>query len=467
MREIRSVAGMIISTLAVITLAIAPTTEARQPNFVIILADDLGAKDVGCYGGSIATPHIDALAERGVRFATCYTTPICTASRVMMMTGRYGFRTGYHNFFDKPHSPKTGTPAGDMGRNEVTFADVLKQAGYRTGVFGHWALPSVNFKTAVHDCGFDEYTLWPARMSLPDDASVPARFRGESLNVARYWDPALVRDGRFVDAGPEDFGPAITASDLIAFMKRHRDNPFLAFYSTILPHIAPKPLAPYPNLPDPRQAGGKIPGSLATHIGYLDWQVGQIVDAIHELGLSDDTIILFTGDNGTEAQGKATATELGCRVPMIVAGPGIRKDVVESALVDHADVLPTLADLAGPRAKLPTDRPIDGVSFAHVLRGAKGDTRDWIFGYLVGQRVLRTRDFLLEGDGTIYATHGKADFRQYTRLDAAQARAVRERLEPLLARLPAPDGSRDEPAYRRHWQAYQRWLKAYLKSNKP
>jgi len=130
---------------------------AKLLNFVLIMADDLGAGELGCYGNrKHKTPHLDALARSGTLFRTCWATPLCSPSRVEIMTGRYATRTGWWNFIGRAGSPRKDSPQYDIGTSQVTFADVLKARGYATALAGMWQLPR-QLPSLVRDCGFDEY----------------------------------------------------------------------------------------------------------------------------------------------------------------------------------------------------------------------------------------------------------------------------------------------------------------------
>lgn len=177
----------------------------------------------------------------------------------------------------------------------------------------------------------------------------------------------------------------------------------------------------------------------------MDKLVGRIVKALDDMGISDDTIVFFTGDNATGGDGKAQPTELGARVPMIVRGPGIVKAIgATEELVDLSDILPTLADFAG--AEVPKDRPIDGRSFAPILRGEKGNPRDWIFSYIADRRILRTKRWLLEDNsplhyGRLYDCGDRRDgraYREVTDSTAPEVLAIKRKFAALLEDLPAP-----------------------------
>lgn len=412
------------------TTAPSATAAARPPNFLVILADDLGARHLACYGHKThRTPNVDALARSGVMFRMCWATPMCCPSRAEMLTGRYGVRTGWLN--QMYHGP---TPRDHLDPNEITFASVLKSRGYATGLAGKWHLGSIATRPRmILENGFDEYHAW-AQFALPPGA----RFDG-SLDQ-KYWHPALIENGRFVPTTPRDYGPDLECRWLIDFMRRHRDRPFLAYWPMCLPH---EPHEPTPNasVPDGRRAGG-LQGS----IEYMDTLVGRIVVALDELKLRDNTIILFCGDNGPAEAGKGELTEPGVRVPMIVAGPGVqRRGVAIEDLVDLSDVLPTLADLAG--AATPRGIALDGRSFAPALRGIRGQGRAWIASFMDDRAIIRTARWLLEGDGKLYDCHdagtGRRAYRDVTDSRAPEVVDARRNLDSILSRLPMP---RKQPA---------------------
>ena len=192
--------------------------------------------------------------------------------------------------------------------------------------------------------------------------------------------------------------------------------------------------------PDLKNPGQKTPGSFRHSVEYMDHVVGRIVGALDRLGIRENTVVLFTADNGTGGDGKGQATELGARVPFIANCPGtVKAGVVSDELVSLADVLPTLAEMAG--ADLPQDRPIDGRSFAPLLRGEKGDPRPWLFSYISDRRLLRDKRWLLEEDGKFYDCGDKRDHQGYKDVTGSQEPevvAARRRFEAILKDLPAP-----------------------------
>jgi arylsulfatase A len=367
--------------------------DRRPPNFLVVLADDLGAKELGCYGNTkYKTPNLDRLAQTGVWFRTAYATPVCHPTRVMILTGQYGCHNGVYNFAGKRGGPDPGSPAEDMGKTHITFAQVLKQRGYATALAGKWQL-SGRYPTLIRECGFDEYCVWAYQnyLSLEDQP----KFKGRR----RYWDPSVMQNGKLIETTINDYGPDIYSGFLSDFIRRKRNQPFLAYYPATLTH---GPFEPPPGTA--KSDADKLQPSRA-HFGacleYLDRIMGRLVKTLEEAGVRDNTIILFTADNGTAGDGKAEATELGARVPFIANCPGIVKPRGASdELVDLSDAMPTLAEFAG--APLPADRPIDGRSIAGHLRGDKPAPREWIFSFIADRRIIRTKRWLLEDNSPLH-----------------------------------------------------------------
>ena len=402
------------------------TIKKRPANFVVIMADDLGAKELGCYGHpKHRTPHLDSLARGGVRFQTCWSTPLCSPTRVEIMTGRYGFRTGWYNFLGR-----VTTPMDHLDPDEPTFADMLKAKGYATGLAGKWQLGLITKQpNMVFDSGFDEYFTWAWK-----EGGLPANAKFAGSPRQRFWHPAVIENGKHIATSPDLYGPDLYSCWLIDFMKRHRDGPFLVYYPMCLTH------KPWDPTPDGGSPGGRTEGGLKHNVEYMDTVVGRIVKALEDLGLRENTIVLFTGDNGTAGDGKGTVTELGARVPMIVNCPGIvNQDVVSDELIDLSDVLPTLAEFSG--ADPPYGVTIDGRSFAKHLRGESFQGREWIFSYLAYERMLRDKRWLLEGDGKFYDCGENRDGTKYKDVTESEDPAVvaaRKRFAAILKDLPAP-----------------------------
>lgn len=326
--------------LAPLSAQPAPTAEsapapraAGRPNIILILADDLGVEGLNSYGGEYHTPNLDRLASEGVRFENAHATPLCTTSRTRIMTGQENHRN-YEAF-------------AYLAPNQVTFAHVLKQAGYATGIVGKWQLSGNGFDgrtgATPEQAGFDESQLW---QRYPLDA------RG-----SRYWGPTRVINGRTV-IREEGFGPDNDLDFAFDFIERHKERPFFLYFPMTLVH---DPFVPTPATLD--AAGDKDRWS--GMISYMDRQVGQLLDRLKALGIDENTVVIFTGDNGTNrritsvrqgfpiAGGKGLPTVNGTHVPLIVRAPhSVPAGKVTEALFDLTDVLPTLADLAGAKLRI-------------------------------------------------------------------------------------------------------------------
>ena len=424
----------------------------RPPNFIVMMADDLGARELGCYSHpEHRTPHLDRLARTGVQFATCYSTPICHPTRFMIMTGQYAHHNGIYNFGSRRGGPAPGDPAENIA-SHMTFAQVLKQKGYATAHAGKWQL-SGQVPTLVHEAGFDEYCMWAYRHNLPKGVEHTGGWEGKGKKkTSRYWHPSIMKNGQYVPTQAQDYGPDIFADFVIDFVKRHRDRPFFVYYPMALTH------SPYYTTPDTTQSPDDHFKHLRTNwqanVEYTDKIVGRIAKCLDALGLRDHTILFFTGDNGTGGNGKGQPTELGARVPGIFNCPGtVKARGLTGELADLSDVLPTLAGFAG--TPLPEGRPIDGKDLAPFLRGERASgPREWAFSYIADRRVLRDRRWLLEDNsprhpGRFYDCGSSRDgtgYRDVTDSTDADVVAARKRFEEILADKPAPPIAYDGPA---------------------
>ncbi len=374
--------------------------EARpgQPNIVLVMADDLGTEGLGCYGGlDYQTPNLDALAREGVRFSHCYSQPLCTPSRVQIMTGRYNQR----NY----------TMFGYLDPREITFANVLRQRGYRTCIAGKWQLSGD--AATVDGFGFDELCLWNMHAYHGGDDTPDAKEPKTARQ--RYQAPVLYENGRWRAYGPDRYGPDVCCDFINRFIEKNRSTPFLVYYPMILTHA---PFVPTPQSADQSEEDSKK--NFVDMVEYMDALVGRIVAHLEKLGLRDNTLLLFTGDNGTHRKlvsrtahgtvrgGKGDMTDAGTHVPLVAHWPGrTPRGVVCDDLIDFSDFLPTLCEAAG--APLPRNRALDGHSFLPQLRGDRGTPREWIFCHFVSKNpneptreYVREKRWKLYGDGTLF-----------------------------------------------------------------
>lgn len=384
--------------------AASKSADNRRPNIVFVLLDNVGKDWIRSFGSQEnQTPRIDQLCYSGMKFRNFYVTPVCSTTRTMLLTGRYPFRTGWHTHHD---SAIYGGGYLDWKR-EITFARLLRDAGYKTCISGKWQINDLfdpQQTNALEQHGFQEHCIWPeAKPGLP-------------AHKKRYWDAYIIRNGERIDAS-DKFGPDVFTDYSIDFMKRNREQPFLLYQSAILTHI---PVTTTPGSPDddatPRE---KFAGML----NYADLLIGRMVDALDELGLRENTIVIVATDNGTDTgsdqgmpqslggmrdgrvsdEGIYSLSERGINMPLIVNCPGwISKGCVSDAMLNAADVLPTLVDLAG--AELPAGVTIDGKSFASVLRENSDENwqRPWTFTQYADTRIVRDHRYKLYSSGEFF-----------------------------------------------------------------
>jgi arylsulfatase A len=429
----------ILTFLSTLLLA-APTLHAdeRRPNIILILGDDLGARELACYGNqNHRTPNLDRMAAEGVRFETFYAMPLCTPTRVCLMTGQYGFHNGFLGMQDPAFKPLKSSPQAEIG-NHFTHADLMRSRGYTTAQVGKWQL-SGKLPTLVRDAGFDEYCMWAYDHNLPAGVQHPAHER-EGGNTCRHWHPSIVQNGEYRPTRPDDYGPDLFNAFVFDFAHRHKDQPFFIYYTSVLTH------GPHLETPDPTQPGKRWPAGFKSNLEYLDHLMGKLFAGLKADGLDDNTLVIFVGDNGTAGNGKGTVTELGARVPCMIRGPGVgvKRGLVSRALGDLTDIMPTLAEFSG--AELPMDRPFDGRSLGPVLRGEHAQHRDWIYSHLDDGRILRDQRWLLEisraGQGERFLDCGTSrDGTGYTDVTSStdpEVKAARARFAAILAAMPEP-----------------------------
>lgn len=420
--------------LGALCLLFVSTSAARveeRPNIVLIMADDMGFECVTANGGeSYKTPNLDKLAASGVRFEHCYSQPLCTPSRVQIMTGVYNSRN-YIRF-------------GVLDPQATTFGNILKDAGYATCVTGKWQLRG-GFE-GPNRFGFDEYCLW---------------FLTRRPN--RYPNPGLEVNGKEIDYKNGEYGPDIVTDYACDFMERQHqgDRPFFLYYPMILPHFPFEPTPdssdwdPTARRNDDKERGGKGEQKyFGDMVAYTDKMVGKIVAKIEELGLWKKTLVIFTADNGTYrgirsrfkgrewVGGKGYMMDNGTHAPLIASQSGvIQAGTVNEQLIDFSDVLPTLADVAG--AMLPTARQLNGRSFAAQPRGDETDPREWVYcwyfrngkpGDAGGGESARTQRYKLYADGRFFDVPN--DFYEERPLDPGSLtkaqRSLRGRLQGVL-----------------------------------
>jgi arylsulfatase A len=383
------------------------STSGSRPNVVMIMADDLGVEAIGCYGGeSYKTPRLDRLAAQGVRFTNAHAQPLCTPTRIQLMTGQYNFRNWYG--------------FGLMRPEERTFGHEMSDAGYRTCISGKWQMWSYNppefepefrgLGQRPEDAGFHDWFVWHA-YHTEDKGS-------------RYAEPTIFHNGQPVD-GKGKYGPDLYVQRIEEFMEENREQPFFVYYPMALTH------GPFNPTPDSEvwAAGNRLESNAKKYFGdmveYADKCVGRIVDKLDALGLRERTLVVFFGDNGSPREtssrqngqtiqgGKGLPTDAGTLVPLIASWKGVSPEgAVNEDLVDSTDLYATVLDAGG--AKAPAGATIDGVSILPQLRGEKGTPKESIVvwhdprpgtgkeAYTKLDLFARDKRFKLYDDGRLY-----------------------------------------------------------------
>jgi arylsulfatase A len=413
--------------------------KSKKPNIILILVDDMGREVLGSYGSAIYhTPNIDWLAENGVKFENMFAQPLCTPSRVKIMTGEYNFRN-YTDF-------------GYLNPNQTTFANILKGAGYTTMIAGKWQLNGRSEKhksqgwwsrNRPYHFGFDEYCLWQV-----------AR-RG-----SRYADPLIIENGKQLTTDKNDYGPDIFNNFVLNFIDKHQNDgkPFFIYYPMVLVH---SPFVPTPDSPqwkNPSERFNDKNKYFKDEVAYCNKLVGKVMDKLKQTGLAKNTLVIFLGDNGTNVrikskmengqvvQGmKGYMVDWGIRVPAIAYWKGISQvGVTNKDMLDFTDVLPTLEEAAGIHN--PVTKVVDGHSFLPAILGRPHYSSQYIYMYYkpawsrhLGRGVFaRTNTYKLYGDGRFYNT--KKDIREQhpisTKAMTKKQLKIRKKLQQVLNQKP-------------------------------
>jgi len=341
----------------------------NRPNIVLIMADDMGYECIGANGSTeYYTPNIDKLAEEGIRFEHCYSQPLCTPSRVKIMTGKFNYRN-YEDF-------------GYLNPNQKTFGNLLKDAGYATCIAGKWQLNGINRNNPgnqnvnrPYHFGFDEYCLWQLHHPRSD---------GE-----RYADALITQNGKDLPRDPDSYGPDIFADYILDFIDRKAGQLFFAYYPMVLVH---DPFVPTPDSKEWDDSGNRYKNDTACFadmMAYTDKIIGRLEKGLKQKGIWENTLFIFTADNGTHRSifsdtsygtvkgAKGESINAGNHVPMIISWPSKMKGkrVVES-MISFADVLPTLCDAAGID---PESYQTDGKSFLSLIKGQQEKIQEEVF----------------------------------------------------------------------------------------
>ncbi len=432
----------------------------KRPNIILIMSDDLGYEVIGANGGtSYATPRLDGMAQNGMRFEDAHVMPLCTPTRVSLMTGKYNFRN-YIGF-------------GLMSPDEVTFGHLFTDAGYNTCISGKWQLYSYNPPDQmpelrskgqrIEDAGFDEFCVWHAHHT--------------EEKGSRYKNPIIYQDGKFRDDTEGKYGEDIFCDYIIDFIERKKDDddPFFVYWPMAATH---KPHEPSPDSPewdefDPpanKTLGAKTwaqledgsweddPRFYKDMVEYHDKVIGRLIDYLDAQGISENTLVMYIGDNGSPHDvcsmfhehneicgGKGKTNDRGTHIPLICQMPGtIPAGAVNSDLIECTDYLPTILEAA--ELTPPDDYMIDGRSFYPQLTGDKGDPREWVFFHFepmsarndAGQvRYVRDRNWALYETGQLYDLNLDIDEELpiFEAQDTPEQTAARAKLKPIFEQL--------------------------------
>ncbi len=347
----------------------------NRPNVVLIMADDLGIDSVEDYGGrQYKTPVMSQLANEGMRFTHAYAQPLCTNTRIQLMTGIYNHRNWL--------------AFGILDPKARTFGHYMQDAGYKTAIVGKWQLQSYDppdYPGAVkrrdkgmhvHKAGFDDYCLWHTHHT-EDKGS-------------RYPDPKINLNGEYIKNTRGKYGPDVWADFICDYVSQQHEKPFFLYYPMALPH---NPFSPTPDSPEWQDVSRRFDEEnhfYGDMVEYTDKVLGRIVNAIDDAGIAENTLLIFYSDNGTNQKivtetewgpsqgGKGLSIDAGVHVPLYVRWPGtVKAGTLNDNLVDSTDFLPTIMEAAG--AAIPDPTELDGISFYQQLLGKKGPERPWVF----------------------------------------------------------------------------------------
>ena len=383
---------LIIAALALAAFAcgaqsavLPPTPTTQKPNIIVILVDDMGYGDIGSFGSKLnRTPNLDRLASEGMRLTSFYCAPYCTASRAQLMTGCYSKRVGLADVLFEVSS-------SGLNPAEKTIAALLKPQGYATMIIGKWHLgDQPEFLPTRH--GFDHYLGLPYSHNLDrtDTPDFAARNKSHPL--------PLLRDEKVIQAPPDlDKLEEMYTEEAVKFITANKDHPFFLY----LPHSA----VHTPLHPGAAFKGKSKNGLYGDWVEEVDWSTGRVMDTLKELKLDQNTLVIFTSDNGGVSKeasnaplrgSKGSTWEGGLREPTIAWWPGrIAAGSTCDAMVSEMDVLPTVVCLAG--GQVPTDRKIDGLDIWPILSGQSKDSpHEAICYFLAGSlRAVRSGSWKL------------------------------------------------------------------------
>lgn len=363
------------------------SAKEHPPNIVLILADDLGYGDLGCFGQKILkTPHLDKMAKEGIKLTQFYAgCTVCAPSRSVLMTGKHIGRTTVRGNSTKPIVIKPG---------QQTLATVLKKANYSTACIGKWGIGTPDNFTNPNDVGFDHFygyiNMWHAHNFYPEFLIRNGKVEKLQNEVAPKWkrwqDPKLAQAGQGVAIKKVQYAPDLFTQDALRFIKENKENPFFLYFAMNVPHTNNEAGNQGMEVPEigefTKKSWPEPEKGFAAMIKNIDRDVGRIIDLIDELDLANNTLVIFTSDNGPHQEGghradffnsngpfrgmKRDLTEGGIRVPTIAWWPGkIKANTTNDHQWYFGDFMKTFAELA----ETPAPEDIDSDSFVSTLTG--------------------------------------------------------------------------------------------------
>ncbi len=354
-------------------LVLAPCLLSAQPaNVIVLFADDLGWGDLGCQGSPvIRTPHLDRMAAEGLRFTDFYSAAeVCTPSRAALLTGRYPIRSGMCAMPAAPRRVLFGDSKGGLPQTERTLASVLKAQGYATAHIGKWHL-GIHEGGRPLDHGFDHSFGLPYSNDMDARPGLPKGSAGSPNPPADGWNVPLLRNGKVVEQ------PAVQTTltqryteEAVKFISSHKDKPFFLYLAHTFPHV--------PMFASPAFQGTSRAGIYGDAVEELDWSTGEILETLRREGLAENTLVVFTSDNGPWLimgnqggsagplrDGKGSTWEGGMRVPGLFWMPGRIRPGVTSQPASALDLFPTALALAG--AAPPAGIELDGRDLSPLI----------------------------------------------------------------------------------------------------
>ena len=381
--------ALVLFALLFASPALAAT---NKPNVIVVFCDDLGYGDLGCFGHpTIATPNLDRMAAEGQKWTQFYVAAsVCTPSRAGLLTGRYPVRSGMAGMGYRVLFPNS---KGGLPPSEITIARMLKGAGYSTHAIGKWHLGHLKqYLPTSH--GFDSYYGIPYSNDMDTTSNVPPwkeQFRDPKI---KYWNVPLMRDEAIIErpANQHTITKRFT-EETVKLIQNRGDDPFFIYLAHNLPHV--------PLFRSEEFAGVSRRGLYGDVIEEIDWSVGQVLQTLRDEKIDDNTLVVFTSDNGPwhmyKVQGgsegllrgaKGSTWEGGMREPTIFWWPGRVDQRVVRDIGSTLDLMPTIAALSG--ATLPTDRTLDGYDLSPVLFEKQESPREEMI-YYFGDEVYAVR----------------------------------------------------------------------------